>query len=317
MQASLAAEAKPLALVETPTRRRKRPRNETGRLVASVAASLINPVVCGLAILAGGLGFHSLQRHDELREETGRLRAQLESRLQQLDAGIRFDSRRQQLLLGIRDEIQAVNPSLGAPRAYEYATHLVTACEKYPSVDPVLLLAIGIVESRFTASATSHASARGLYQILPSTGRMLAGMLGWQYGDELLHDAAKNTTLAALYLHVLFSAYNDESLVLAEYNGGPLNAGYMRAGGARASPETRSYVAKVLEHHRRLTKKFEQGQGPAPAVARNEPVLKLTNPQDAVATGPAQPLPSRQTSRIGGGSNLSMPVEKGTSSHGS
>jgi soluble lytic murein transglycosylase-like protein len=189
----------------------------------------------------------------------------------------------------------------------------VTACEKYPSVDPVLLLAIGTVESRFTTSATSHARARGVYQILPSTGRMLAGMLGWQYGDELLHDAAKNTTLAALYLHVLFTAYRDESLVLAEYNGGPLNAGYIRAGGGRASPETRSYVAKVLELRRRLAKKLEQGNDVITLATRNEPALRLTYPH-AVAAGAAQPLPSRQTGPVGGGT--SMPVEKGTS-HGS
>jgi soluble lytic murein transglycosylase-like protein len=193
--------------------------------------------------------------------ELASLRERLEARMQQLDAGIRFDSRRQRLLLGIRDEIQAANAKLGPTQAYDYATHLVTACEKYPKVDPVLLLAVGITESGFNPQARSHASATGLYQILPSTGRMLAGMLGWQFGEDVLNEPAKNTTLAALYLHVLLTTYNDESLVLAEYNGGPLNAGYMRAGGARAAAETRRYVAKVLELRERLARKLGQGDG--------------------------------------------------------
>ncbi len=224
------------------------------------------PLFVGLLAMLGGAapGFYALERQSTLRAEMGGLREQIETKVQQLDAGIRFDSRRQRLLLGIRDEILAANARLGPTVAYEYATHLVTACEKYPAVDPLLLLAIGTAESRFEASATSHAKARGLYQILPSTGRMLAGMLGWQFGEELLHDPAKNTALAALYLHILFTAYNDESLVLAEYNGGPLNAGYMRAGGGKASAETRNYVARVLDLRKRLEKKFEQGPASEP-----------------------------------------------------
>ena len=272
MSAALPVEAKPLALVSTAPGRRRRPRSKDSPLVAGARQRSITPVVCCLAMLATAPGFYALERHAALREELSGLRGQMETRLQQLDAGIRFDSRRQRLLLGIRDEILAANASLGPTLAYEYATQLVTACEKYPAVDPLLLLAIGTVESRFDASATSHARARGLYQILPSTGRMLAGMLGWQFGDDLLHDPAKNTALAALYLHILFTAYNDESLVLAEYNGGPLNAGYMRAGGGKASAETRNYVAKVLELRKRLDKRFE-------LAGRNETATNLTIPQ--------------------------------------
>ena len=122
-----------------------------------------------------------------------------------------------------------------------------------------MLLAIGIVESGFDPDAVSPADARGLYQIWPSTGRMLARVLDWEYNEEMLFDPEKNTELAALYLDILFTAYNDERLVLAEYNGGPLNAGYLRAGGSRAAAETRDYVAKVLDAHEGLERRFERG----------------------------------------------------------
>jgi hypothetical protein len=262
MSSSGLAEAKSLTLVSPAARRKcvRSVRSSGSPLKAGAAPRVVPLYACLLAVLGGSTpGFYALERQGALRAELGGLREQVEKRMQQLDAGIRFDSRRQRLLLGIRDEILAANAGLGPVLAYEYATQLVTACEKYPTVDPLLMLAIGTAESGFNASATSRARARGLYQILPSTGRMLAGMLGWQYGEDLLHDPAKNTALAALYLHILFTAYNDETLVLAEYNGGPLNAGYMRAGGAKASAETRNYVAKVTDLRKRLARKFEQG----------------------------------------------------------
>ena len=48
-------------------------------------------------------------------------------------------------------------------------------------------------------------------------------------------------------------------MVLAEYNGGPLNAGYFRAGSNRAAAETRDYVHKVKDTHARLLNKYERG----------------------------------------------------------
>jgi Transglycosylase SLT domain len=218
------------------------------------------PLLLGLGLLlllSGTYSFYALRRVGALDREMRAMREETQHRLQKLDAGIGLESRRRQLLLGIRDEILAVNPRLDLDLAYRYSTQLVAACERYAQVDPLLLLAIGSVESGYDAAVTSPARAQGLYQIWPSTGRLLAGMLDWTYSDALLLDPEKNTTLAAFYLHILFSAYNDESLVLAEYNGGPLNAGYLRAGDGRASPETRRYVARVLEARARLRRKFE------------------------------------------------------------
>ena len=70
--------------------------------------------------------------------------------------------------------------------------------------------------------------------------RLLARSLDWEYSDEMLYDPIKNTEMAALYLDILFSAYNDRDMVLAEYNGGPLNAGYYRANSSRTASDTDS-----------------------------------------------------------------------------
>jgi len=212
-----------------------------------------------LLFITIGVAFYAFHRVGELNQELGVSVHRVEQKLQSLDAGISFDSKRQQLLVGIRDEIMKANPRVSLNQAYEYSRLILQASDKYPSVDPLIFLAVGIVESGYNPSATSHANAKGLYQIWPSTGRLLARTLNWEYSDEMLYDPEKNTEMAALYLDILFTAYNDERMVLAEYNGGPLNAGYLRAGSSRAAAETRDYVAKVGDVYERLRNKFERG----------------------------------------------------------
>jgi hypothetical protein len=282
------AGGKPLALV-APGRKKAAGRSQRARRSAGAAGI---PLLVGLVFLvSGGLGVYSLLWLRSLDRTMNGMRERLEGRIQRLDAGIHFDSRRQQLLLGIRDEVMGANKRLSPDLAYEYASHLVAACDRYPAVDPLLLLAVGIVESGFDPQATSAARARGLYQITPSTGRMLARMLGWEYTDGMLYDAAKSTELAALYLDVLFSAYNDESLVLAEYNGGPLNAGYLRAGSARTSAETRGYVAKVIELRQRLRKRFEQETKPMPEGAQTDASREVRRLGEASGVRQAAAIP--------------------------
>jgi hypothetical protein len=208
------------------------------------------------------LGQRALGSLDRQREEQSRVIAGFERKVQQLESGVGFDARRRRLLLGMRDHILKVNPRVSLGDAYRYAELALNASEKYPSVDPLLLLAIGTVESRYETNATSSADARGLYQIWPSTGRLLLRGLGWQYDDATLYDPEKNTEAAALYLDILFSTYTDPALVLAEYNGGPLNAGYFRARVGQLAAETRNYVPQVLALHERLTRQFAQPEAP-------------------------------------------------------
>ena len=170
-----------------------------------------------LLLTTVGVAFYAFHRVGELNDQMGITMRRIEQKIQNLDAGISFDSKRQQLLLGIRDEIMRTNPRVSLNEAFEYAALIMQSSEKYPAVDPLMFLSIGIVESRYDLNATSSANAKGLYQIWPSTARMLARSLDWEYSDEMLYDPKKNTEMAALYLDILFSAYNDRNMVLAEY----------------------------------------------------------------------------------------------------
>jgi soluble lytic murein transglycosylase len=218
--------------------------------------------LCLLLIAVVLLGHYTLRGLDSQNQQSAAAMVRAERKLQQLEAGIGYDARRRQQLLGMRDHILKVNPRASLSDAYLYARLALDASEKYPSVDPLLLLAIGTVESRYDPQAKSHADARGLYQIWPSTGRLLARSLGWDYEEQTLYDPEKNTEAAALYLDILFAAYNDPQMVLAEYNGGPVNAGYYRADVGALAAETRHYVPRVLELYGRLKNQFETGTAP-------------------------------------------------------
>lgn len=239
-----------------------RPRNaQAGHGSAWQSAALF--CLCVLFVLAAGFAFYTYQRASALELTLHQTLGEMQAGMQELKAGVDFDSSRQRALLLARDEILKINDDISLGEAYRFAELLMAATDKYPSVDPALLLSIGIVESGFDTKARSHADARGLYQIWPSTGRMLAAMLGWEYSDVMLYDSHRNTEMAALYLDVLLTTYNDVGLALAEYNGGPINAGLYRARSHRTAAETRDYVPKVLEQYERLVKVLPNSAGGA------------------------------------------------------
>ena len=210
-----------------------------------------------LLLATAAVALYAFNRVSVLNDDISDVAKRVERKIQDRDAGIVFDSRRRQLLLGIRDEIMRTNSRISPNKALEYATFIMEASDKYPSVDPLMFLSIGIVESGYNDRATSYRSARGLYQIWPPTGRFLARSLGWTYSNDMLYDPEKNTEMAALYLDMLFAAYNDHSMVLAEYNGGPLNADYYRAGSERTALETRDYVKRVKGVYGGLQGRFD------------------------------------------------------------
>src|SRR5712691_6769455 len=119
------------------------------------------------------MGHEALRGQDRQNQDTAVAMARFERKVQQLESGIAFDSKRRYLLLGMRDHILKVNPRVSLGDAYRYAQLALEASEKYPAVEPLLLLAIGTVESGYDPEARSRSDARGLYQIWPSTGRLL------------------------------------------------------------------------------------------------------------------------------------------------
>jgi soluble lytic murein transglycosylase-like protein len=233
----------------TPDETNRRSRDGRPLLLLTIGTAAIVLSLGSIVATLRSLERQAPRRRSELERAERRV-----SVLQRQLARVR---QREQLGDWIEQEIRRANPRLDLVEAREYGRLLLDTTDKYNSVDPLFLLAVGIVESRFTAGATSHAHAKGLYQISPATGRWLAAELGWTFSEAKLYEPAANTELAASYLDKLFETYGDPRLVLAEYNGGPTNARRLRNGSDRLTAETRDYVVKVITVRDDLNRRFD------------------------------------------------------------
>ena len=126
------------------------------------------------------------------------------------------------------------------------------------NLDPALLSAVILEESRFHSQALSVAGARGLMQILPRTGQQIARRLKLHpFSEEALFEPEINLRLGSWYLaHLLQEFGGREALALAAYNAGPgaVREWLKRTNSLREDEfvenipyrETRNYVIRVL-----------------------------------------------------------------------
>jgi len=140
-------------------------------------------------------------------------------------------------------------------------------------LDPSLIAGVIYVESRFR-DQTSVAGAKGLMQILPSTADYIArksGGTAFVQGD--LATPQINIAYGSWYLRYLLAHYEgSELLALAAYNAGEGKVDeWYRDASARGEefeaathipfPETRSYVADVLEARERYERQYRRELG--------------------------------------------------------
>jgi len=159
-----------------------------------------------------------------------------------------------------------------------------TELERYSKqqrLDPFFLAALIRQESEFDAKATNaRSSARGLAQILPSTGRELSRRLQLKpYSTARLYQPTVNMQLGAYYLRSMAEKLDGRwEAVLAAYNAGPSRAAQWLKWADYREPaefmetipfrETRNYVAVVLRNadaYRRIYARDGGMQVAAPA----------------------------------------------------
>jgi soluble lytic murein transglycosylase len=145
-------------------------------------------------------------------------------------------------------------------------------------LDAALVAALICQESTFDPAAVSRAGARGLMQVMPVTGRLLARSLGMAYRQSTLHDPETSLNLGTLYLRQMLDRFGGRiERAVAAYNAGPHRVEAWTAGQPDIGTEefiesipfteTRAYVMTVLasrEHYRRLYSLA----GPADATSR-------------------------------------------------
>lgn len=139
-----------------------------------------------------------------------------------------------------------------------YQDQIREAAAQY-GLRPAYIAAIVLNESSYDPRAVSSAGARGLMQLLPDTGRWIAGRLGLSgYTDDDLFDPETNLRLGAWYLNYLSDLYGgDPVLVACAFHAGHGNVDtwltrYSRDGKTLSLSEipmenTRNYARKVVD----------------------------------------------------------------------
>lgn len=119
-------------------------------------------------------------------------------------------------------------------------------------VDPSLVAAVIMQESRFNPTAQSPKGARGLMQFMPGTGATMAKEVGMSSYDLL--DPETSINLGAAHIRDLLLKYDGNlDAALAGYNAGTGNADkWIRLGilGSIPFKETRNYVVNVQNYQK-------------------------------------------------------------------
>jgi len=129
------------------------------------------------------------------------------------------------------------------------------------NIDPLAVYALMRQESQFVPGARSRSDARGLTQVIPSTGQGIADQLGESdFSADDLFLPYINVRYGVYYLASNLPQFDRKLLpTLAAYNGGPGNAARWLAGSALLDPdlyaeridlfETEDYLGKVYANY--------------------------------------------------------------------
>jgi membrane-bound lytic murein transglycosylase D len=143
---------------------------------------------------------------------------------------------------------------------------------------PAELKYLAVIESELKSSATSWAGAVGPWQLMPQTARDLGLKVNRSVDERKSY--TKSTHAAALYLRDLYREFGDWLLVIAAYNGGPLNvySAIKKSQGSRnfwkiqnyLPAETRMHVKKFIGTHY-----IFEGQGSVTTLTKAEVTEQL------------------------------------------
>ncbi|KAF1082055.1 MAG: hypothetical protein GQF41_1695 [Candidatus Rifleibacterium amylolyticum] len=153
---------------------------------------------------------------------------------------------------------------------FAYETQVRANAKKF-GIDPFWILSIMREESHFNPQTLSRSNAHSLMQILPSTGKWIAGKLGEKgYTQKKLWEVDLNIRYGSWYLKFLADMFKgDLYLASSAYNGGQGNVTRKVEQGPHANlpvldrldriplPETRDYYKKVMGSHWNYTRLYK------------------------------------------------------------
>ncbi|HEX6438078.1 MAG TPA: lytic transglycosylase domain-containing protein [Candidatus Binatia bacterium] len=210
------------------------------------AASCLRLALIVILLLPGLVASGYMPRHYQIIELTPPAEAQTIERPRSRD------------LVKIFSIIEANRPDIMEREAWELAEVISTESSKY-RLDPILILAVIDVESKFQFGAISPAGARGIMQIMPATGKFLVKSVrelgreikADQFTPEHLDNPVVNIKLGTYYLHDLRKSFRNLNEALTAYNLGPTE---LRIRMENQIGYTDDYANAVLAAHQRFKK---------------------------------------------------------------
>jgi soluble lytic murein transglycosylase len=160
---------------------------------------------------------------------------------------------------GLGTAHQATVPSEAIALFYpiDYREKITRAAAR-ERLDPNLVFGMIHQESAFDAAARSRSGARGLMQLMPTTGQEVARKLGMPFSTARLNDPETSLRLGTHYFRQMLDRFDGNvELALASYNGGPGRISRLwRAAGPAPEldrfleglsvTESRNYVKRIL-----------------------------------------------------------------------
>jgi soluble lytic murein transglycosylase-like protein len=124
-------------------------------------------------------------------------------------------------------------------------SQIIHAAARRHRVDPALIKAVILAESKYNPEAISKKGAKGLMQLMPLTAKSL--------GVADIFDPEDNINGGTRYLKKLLDRFDgDIKLALAAYNAG---SRYVKKyGGVPPFLQTKTFIKKVLKYHREYRK---------------------------------------------------------------
>ncbi len=158
------------------------------------------------------------------------------------------DAVREHQLSNIRTAIELQQTGMSSASRDTLAESIATTSGKY-LLDPLLVLAVIQVESRFDHKAVSSAGAQGLMQVQPNVATALVERGKMLPSTKNIKDPRVNVEVGVSYLAYLKEMFGDWKLALTAYNAGPSSVAKKIAAKEKLSLD---YAHKVLSAHREL-----------------------------------------------------------------
>ncbi len=156
-------------------------------------------------------------------------------------------------------------PSLEVEAASELATAVREESEA-AGLDPVLVMAVIGVESRWEAGAVSERGARGLMQLRRVALETEERQAGVAPGDA--HDPVHNVRMGVRYLGRMVAAFDDVDLGLIAYNAGPTRLSSFLQAVGEVPDSLWAYPRRVRREERRIRREMLRAEVIVAAAAR-------------------------------------------------